>query len=76
LKKISLVGNCSFLFTGKTLPESEIKNFEKFLDEMVFGEVFKCSKDEKLKIENCHVSIFGFRKMMIKNLHVTFNKSS
>jgi len=39
---------------------------------MVFGEVFNCPKDEKLKIENCHVSIFGFRRMMIKDLHVTF----
>ncbi len=48
----------------------------KFLDEMVFGEVFNCPKDEKLKIENCRVSIFGFRRMMIKDLHVTFSKSS
>jgi len=43
---------------------------------MVFGEVFNCPKDEKLKIENCHVSIFGLRRMMIKELHVTFSKSS
>ncbi len=42
---------------------------------MVFGEVFNCLKDEKLKIE-CHVSIFGFRRMIIKELHVTFSKSS
>jgi len=39
-------------------------------------ERFLIAFDEKLKIENCHVSIFGFRRMMIKELHVTFSKSS
>ncbi len=76
LKKISSVGNCSFLFTGKISPESEIKNFEKILRRNGVWRDFNCPKDEKLKIENCHVSIFGFRKMMIKDLHVTSSKSS
>jgi hypothetical protein len=54
----------------------KFKILKKFLDEMVFGEVFNCPKDEKLKIKNCHFSVFGFRSMMIKDLHVTFSKSS
>ncbi len=44
----------------------KFKILKKFLDEMVFGEVFNCAKDEKLKIKIYHVSIFGFRRMMIK----------
>jgi len=76
LKKISLVGNCRFLFTGKFCQKVKFKILKKFLDEMVFGEVFNCPKDGKLKTENCHVSMFGFRSMMIKDLHVTLSKSS
>jgi len=47
----------------------------KFEDELIL-DGFNCSKAKKLKIENCHVSIFGLRRMMIKDLHRTFTKSS
>jgi hypothetical protein len=51
------------------------KNLNSFEDELILDS-FNCSKAENLKFENCHVSIFGFRRMMIKDFHPTFTKSS
>jgi hypothetical protein len=39
---------------------------------MVFGGFLIAQRMKNLKIENCHVSIFGFRRMMIKDLHHYF----
>jgi hypothetical protein len=66
----------AFLFTGKILPKSKFLKILKFEDELILDN-FNCSKaKKKMKNENCHVSIFGFRRVMIKDLHRTFTKSS
>jgi hypothetical protein len=56
----------AFLFLlAKFRQEAKFKNL-KFEDKLILDS-FNCSKAKKLKIENCHVNIFGFRRMLIKD---------
>jgi hypothetical protein len=74
IEKNIISWNLPFFLLAKFRQKENFKHL-KFEDELILDN-FYCSKQKKMKNENCHVSIFGFRRVMIKDLHRTFTKSS